>query len=103
MVAWLCSAFVGVVLLYAGVLKALDSANFLRQVRKYGLLGRALERPATLLFIAFECALGVALIVNASPLVAPIVAVLLLSFVALTFWGSRSGRVEDCGCYGGQL
>jgi hypothetical protein len=31
----------------------------------------------------------------------PFAALVLLAFAALTAWGTSSGRVEDCGCYGG--
>jgi hypothetical protein len=99
----IATALVGVAFLAAGGLKAVDSASFVRQVGRYHLLPRRLEERAALLFIGFECALGAALLVGVSPWLIPLTALLLAGFAALTAWGTASGRVENCGCYGGQL
>jgi hypothetical protein len=99
----IASALVGLVFLVTGGLKAVDSARFVTHVRRYRLLPPAWVQPAVLLFIALECALGAALVLNVSTWLLPLAAALLASFVALTVWGVASGRVEDCGCYGGLL
>jgi len=60
--------------------------------------------PVALGLIGLECALGVALIAHAFPTwLVPGTIGLLLVFSGLTLWGTSSGRVEDCGCYGGLL
>ena len=103
MASSVASALVGVVFLVTGGLKTLDSAPFARQVARFRLLPPSWTRPAALLLIAFECALGVALVTSISPLVYPLAAAVLLVFLLLTAWGVRSRRIEDCGCYGGLL
>ena len=97
------SALVGMVFLGTGGLKALDSARFTQQVRRFRLLPPTWVRPATVFVIVMECALGAALLTQLSPLLYPLTAAILVSFLVLTAWGVRSGRVEDCGCYGGLL
>jgi hypothetical protein len=97
------TAIVGLVFLAAGALKAVDSASFVRQVGRFRLLPRRLEERAALLFIGFECALGAALLLAVSPWLIPPTALLLAGLAALTAWGAASGRLENCGCYGGQL
>ena len=69
------AVLVGVVFLVTGGVKSLDSAQFLRQVRRFRLLPRTWERPATLLVIASECALGAALVTHLSPWLYPLTAV----------------------------
>ena len=46
---------------------------------------------------------GAALIAQVSPWLYPLAAAVLVVFLVLTAWGVRSGRIEDCGCYGGLL
>lgn len=100
MTGYLCGALVGLVFLLSGALKALDSGAFLQQVRRYRLLPRRFERPASMLFIGLECGLGAALLAG-WPEALPVAALVLVFFAGLTAWGTSSGRVEDCGCYGG--
>jgi uncharacterized membrane protein YphA (DoxX/SURF4 family) len=95
------SGLVGLVFLVTGVLKALDSARFRDQILRYRLLPFTWVQPAAVLFIAFECTLGIALLLGLSAWLLPLAAVVLVGFAALTAWGTSSGRVEDCGCYGG--
>jgi hypothetical protein len=97
------AALVGLVFLATGALKAIDSAKFVTQLLRYRLLPRSWVGPASLLAIALEAGLGAALLVNLSPLAIPVAAVVLVAFAALTWWAASSGRVEDCGCYGGLL
>jgi hypothetical protein len=97
------SAIVGAVFLITGVLKAVNSTAFIGQVFRYRLLPRRITLSAAILFIGLECALGAALISGLSRWLLPLTMVLLAAFAALTFWGDKSGRVEDCGCYGGLL
>ena len=101
MIVTAASALVGAVFLIAGGLKALDAGQFLQQVRRFRLVPRAWEPAATVAVIVLECALGAALVTQASRWLYPLTAVVLVAFLALTVWGRRSGRIEDCGCYGG--
>ena len=100
--AWhAASGLVGLVFLGTGTLKALDSIRFFEQLRRYRLLPPAWAVPAALLFIALECALGIALVLGLSLWLLPAAALVLIAFAALTAWATSTGRVEDCGCYGG--
>jgi hypothetical protein len=101
MIARIAAALVGGVFLATGTLKALDSRRFARQLHRYQVLLPRLVPWAAIVFIVFECALGAALIVGLTPWLLPPAAVLLIAFATLTAWGTRTGRVEDCGCYGG--
>src|SRR5262249_41687219 len=75
-----------------------------RHVFRYRVLPIRLLLPVALGLIGLECALGVALIVHAfATWLVPGTIGLLLVFSGLTLWGTSSGRVEDCGCYGGLL
>jgi hypothetical protein len=97
----IAAGLVGAVFVATGVLKALDSRRFAQQLMRYRLLRPRLLFPAVLAFIGVECALGVALILGVSIWLLPAAALLLAGFAGLTAWGTRTGRVEDCGCYGG--
>lgn len=103
MVSVIAAALVGIVFLVTGGLKALDAGRFLREVRRFRLLPRSWERPATLIIAVGECALGAALLTQMSVWLYPLTAFVLVTFFVVTAWGVRSHRIEDCGCYGGQL
>jgi uncharacterized membrane protein YphA (DoxX/SURF4 family) len=103
MTSQVCAMLVGLVFLGTGALKALDSSGFLSHVRRYRLLPRTVAPAAAILFIGFECALGAALVLDVSPWLLSTATVVLVLFAILTAWATSSGRVEDCGCYGGLL
>jgi hypothetical protein len=92
---------VGLVFLGTGTLKALDSIRFFEQVRRYRVLPPVAALPAAILFIAVECALGLALVIGLSSWLLPAAALMLVAFAALTAWAASTERVQDCGCYGG--
>lgn len=102
MTSYICAALVGSILLAAGTLKVLDTGAFLRQVLRYRLIPPPGARAASVCLSGLECALGAGLVVHVSQLALP-VAVLLVSFAVLTAWGTSTGRVDDCGCYGGLI
>ena len=57
-----------------------------------------------LIFTALECALGLALILGVFPSEIIPFSVMLLNILAfLAYWGTSTGRTEDCGCYNGWL
>ena len=95
------SGLVGLVFLVTGALKALDSARFRDHLLRYRLLPHSWIQPAAVLFIGFECTLGAALLSGVSVWLLPLAALALVGFAAVTAWGTSTGRVEDCGCYGG--
>jgi hypothetical protein len=103
MVSYLCAAAVGVVFLATGTLKLLDAYSFLKHVDQYRLIPPRLVGLAAVLFIGLELALGAALLLGISGPLLPGAMLLFVFFAALTIWGTSTGRVEDCGCYGGYL
>jgi hypothetical protein len=104
MVAIICTFLVGAVFLVAGIIKALSSQQFIRQIFKYGLLPPQVVPQVAITFIGLECALGIALLLHSFPQwLVPGSISLILGLSALTIWATSSGRTEDCGCYGGLL
>jgi hypothetical protein len=103
MTGYLCAALAGLVFLVSGTLKALDARAFFRQVLRYRLLPARWAQVVSIFVVGLECALGAGLAVHVSPLLIPAAAVLLVTFAALTAWGTSTGRIDDCGCYGGLL
>ncbi|MBW1859813.1 MAG: hypothetical protein JRI70_06990 [Deltaproteobacteria bacterium] len=96
---------VGLVLLVAGVLKAVDLELFIRQIKAYGIIQ---ERPLIVVsawgLIVLECGLGAALIVLYRPrIIFPLTAFLFLIFTGATGWAWFTGATQDCGCYGAWL
>jgi uncharacterized membrane protein YphA (DoxX/SURF4 family) len=91
----------GLVFLAAGLLKALDPAEFARQIAAYGLGGPGLAAVAAPLLIALETTLAVALLAGFRPRPAALAGALLLgAFIAIEAYGIAQGRTEACGCFG---
>ncbi len=103
MVSYLCAGLVGGVLVTTGILKLLDAGSFVGHVDRYGIIPRALLIWASAFFVGFELALGAALLLGISSALLPVSVLLFLFFAGLTIWGTSTGRVDDCGCYGGFL
>lgn len=77
---------------------------FMVHVRNLKILPRSLNEIGASLFIQLECGIGAALVMSAfSAELIPVLIVLIPGLSALTVWGVRSGRIDDCGCYGGWL
>ncbi|MCS7079189.1 MAG: hypothetical protein NZ585_03950 [Chloracidobacterium sp.] len=105
-VGWALAALLGVVWLSAGVIKALEPFDFVRQVASFQIIPGGM--PATVVawgLLAAECALGGALIVGYRLRWALGGAGLLtLVFMGALGWVLAAGiPVEDCGCFGSQL
>ena len=95
---------IGSVFLITGALKVVYSRPFIAHVRNLGILPRALNEVAASLFIQLECGIGVALILSIFTIeLVPILIGLIFVLSILSAWGVISGRVQDCGCYGGWL
>lgn len=91
----------GGIFVAAGVLKALDVAEFARQMASYGIIGAGLAAVLAPLLIAVETTLGAALLAGWRPrLVAVLTGLLLLFFIGLEAWGISRGHTEACGCFG---
>lgn len=93
---------VGIVLLVAGVLKAVDLELFIRQIGDYGIIyERVILVVSAWGMIVLECGLGVGLLVLYRPRVTlPLAALLFLVFAGATGWAWLTGATEHCGCYG---
>ena len=95
---------IGSVFLITGALKVLYSRPFITHVRNLRILPHSLSAVAASLFIQLECGIGMALILSIfTAELIPVLIGLILSLSILSAWGVISGRVEDCGCYGGWL
>lgn len=93
---------VGAVFVIAAVMKVAAPASFFRHVSRLGLLPGSLVRPFVPLAIGLEAGWGVALMLAVLPhVVLPFTALALVVLSCLSLWGVRSGKTEDCGCYGG--
>ncbi len=89
----------GLIFLMAGVLKAIDPAEFARQISEYGIIGRGLSQIGAPILIAFELTLAFALIAGVWPRGTALVACGLLAvFIAVEAYGLSQGRTEACGC-----
>jgi hypothetical protein len=93
---------VGLVLLIAGLLKAIDLELFIRQIKDYGIIHHRLVLVVSAWgLIILECGLGVALIILYRPGVTlPLSGLLFLVFAGATGYAWLTGATEHCGCYG---
>lgn len=91
----------GLIFLAAGVLKALDPAEFAHQVAGYGLLSPRLSTLAAPMLIVLEISLAIALLAGARLLLSGLLSLaLLLFFIGIEAYGISAGRTESCGCFG---
>lgn len=94
-------AVVGVVLLVAGLVKALDTMSFVMHLTRFPRLPFGLARVAGPLFLVCECALGAALAVGLwRGWILPVTLGMLVALAAVLVWGLVRGEAEECGCYG---
>jgi len=91
----------GSIFLAAGFLKAVDPAEFARQIETYGVVGGRAATLLAYLIIPLELALGTALVVAFRPrLAAAATGLLLLVFMGATAYAWSQGKTEGCGCFG---
>lgn len=98
----LLAAGVGLILLFAALIKAREMDLFVVQIRNYQILpqGIALALIAWGI-IALEFLLGVSLLFFFRPRVTlPTAASLFLVFFGATVWAWLAGTAEECGCFG---
>ncbi|NEQ76553.1 MAG: hypothetical protein F6K23_28090 [Okeania sp. SIO2C9] len=93
---------IGIVFLITGVIKSINSEEFILQNYRYNLFSSNIIPQIAIAFIGIESALGLGLILNIFPQVLiPSSIVLLIALSILTIWSTSTGKTEDCGCYGG--
>ncbi len=103
---WGLAALLGLVWLAAGVIKALEPFDFVRQVASFQLVpGKATQTAIAWGLLVAECALGAALILGYRLRWALVGAgCLTLIFMGALGWVILAGiPVEDCGCFGSQV
>jgi hypothetical protein len=95
---------VGLAFLWTGAIKAVEPHGFSRHLRQLGWIPDRLIGAAVVIAAGFEAGWGLALILGlASPVMLPATLILLGILAALSWWGVKSGRASDCGCYGGYI
>lgn len=93
---------VGLVFVSTGFAKAADPRLFADHVQRLGIGPIALVNGLTGATILFECGWGAALVLGVRPsIVYPATLGVLGVLTSITFWSTRSGRTNDCGCYTG--
>ncbi len=93
---------VGATFLWAGGIKAVAPHVFQLHVVRLGWVPRRLIDSVVAAAASLEAGWGVALILGVAPaIMLPATAALLVALTAISWWGVRSGRTTDCGCYGG--
>jgi hypothetical protein len=103
---WLLAgqSIVGATFLWAGAIKAVAPHVFSAHLTQLGWIPPRLRSHAVLLAAGSESAWGGALILGVAPaFILPATAVLLAFFTAISWWGVKSGKTTDCGCYGGYV
>ena len=98
--AWIArflAGAVGIVLLVAGVLKAVDLELFIRQIGDYGIIyERVILVVSAWGMIVLECGLGAGLLVLYRPRVTlPLAALLFLVFAGATGWAWLTGNLTS--------
>lgn len=95
---------VGATFLWAGAVKAISPHVFYQHVSRLGWIPGRHVRSAVTAAAGLEGAWGVVLILGVAPaLILPATALLLVVLTATSWWGVKSGRTTDCGCYGGYV
>ncbi|NET24092.1 peroxiredoxin [Okeania sp. SIO1I7] len=99
---YLHAFIIGIIFLIAGIIKSIDSQEFIQQNYRYNLFPSNIIPQIAIAFISIESALGLGLILNIFPeYLIPSSIVLLIALSILTIWSTSTGKTEYCGCYGG--
>ncbi len=95
---------VGATFIYTGIIKAIAPHTFQNHLSSLGWIPWKLQRPAVTAAAGVEGAWGIALLAGAAPaLFYPATIALLVVLTTISWWGVRSGKAKDCGCYGGYI
>jgi hypothetical protein len=93
---------VGATFVWASGIKAIAPHVFQEHLSKLGWIPPRLLGNSVVAAAGLEAGWGTALILGVAPaILLPATAVLLAAFTAVSWWGVKSGRTTDCGCYGG--
>ncbi|MEW6289473.1 MAG: MauE/DoxX family redox-associated membrane protein [Thermodesulfobacteriota bacterium] len=95
----LIRSLLGVLFLYAGIVKLGNLQGFGAVIDDFGLLPEAWVGPVAVLLPAFELFAALGLLLDMRGALAAVVALLLL-FIAVLSYGIRLGLDIDCGCFG---
>lgn len=98
----LLAGAVGLILLMAGLVKAMDMDLFIRQMRDYGIISQhVLLALSAWGLIALETALGIGLLIFYRPKITlALTSLLWITFLGATTWAWLTGATEKCGCFG---
>jgi hypothetical protein len=95
---------VGATFLWTGAIKAFAPHVFREHLARLGWIPLGSVSYLVPAAAGLETGLGMMLILGLAPqLVLPLTAVLLVVLTAVSWWGVKSGRTTDCGCYGGYV
>jgi hypothetical protein len=95
---------VGATFLYSGAVKAVSPHVFRQHLSSLGWIPRRYLDVSVVTAAALEAGWGVMLMINAVPrIVIPLTALALFVLTGISWWGVRSGRTTDCGCFGGYV
>ncbi len=98
------AGIVGTVLIVTCLMKVVAPFSFYRHVARLDLKLRIPLRVLVPVAIGFEGAWGTAVLVRMAPqIILPLTAAGLIFLTGLTWWSIKSGKTEDCGCYGGLI
>lgn len=103
-VAQIGPIIVGATFIWAGIVKAIAPHSFARHLASLGWIPQKFVGSAVNVAAGLEAGLGAALVVGLAPhLVLPITLVALVVLSSISWWGVKSGKTSDCGCYGGYV
>lgn len=95
---------VGATLLWAGAIKAAEPHLFRAHLTSLAWIPQRFIQAAVSASAGLETGLGMALLLGTAPrLLFPVTVATLLMLSVVSWWGVRSGRTSDCGCYGGYV
>ena len=95
---------VGLTFIYAGAIKAIAPHTFQNHLRSLGWIPFNRLTPAVTAAAGLEAGWGVALLTGAATaIVYPLTVLLLIVLSSISWWGVKSGKAKDCGCYGGYI
>jgi len=98
----LLAAAVGLILLTASLVKAMDMDLFIRQMRDYGIISQhVLLALSAWGLIALEFALGIGLLIfYRLKITLALTSLLWITFLGATSWAWLTAATEECGCFG---
>jgi uncharacterized membrane protein YphA (DoxX/SURF4 family) len=95
----LVRSLLGLLFLYAGILKLGDLQNFAAVINDFGLLPETLVWPVAVMLPLVELLAALGLLLDLRGALAALV-ILLLLFIAVLAYGILLGLDIDCGCFG---